>query len=72
MTLVERLRDGQEIYDENWSLLDEAADRIEALEKQRDELLAVLVAVAPHSSQLPTYLDDAIHAAIASVKGGAA
>lgn len=42
MNLVERLRDGQEIYEENWSLLDEAADCIEALEKQRDELQAQL------------------------------
>ena len=39
--------------------------------KQRDELLAICERIKPHSSYLPGDVDDALHATIASVKGGA-
>lgn len=42
MTLVERLRDGQEIHNGDWSMLDEAAERIEAAEKLIEQLVEAL------------------------------
>lgn len=78
MNLVERLREGvfgsDEAKTDNvlHSYMNQAADRIEALEKQRDELLAALEeAIAGMGGSYAIWSVKA-KAAIASVKGGAA
>lgn len=85
MNLVERLRCRAKAdtapkglsYENHidWILV-QAADRIEALEKQRDELLAALEGVLAWDKKrqfpIPYRVRDPIHAVIASVKGGAA
>ena len=50
----------------------ELANDYNAVLKQRDELLAALVAVFPYCDRLSTGIHDAVRDAIARVKGGAA
>ena len=50
----------------------ELANDYNAVLKQRDELLAALVAVFPYCDRLSTGIHDAVRDAIARVKGGEA
>ena len=77
MRLIERLRADRFEYSGDLDM--EAADYIDELEKQRDELLAALEVAKPHVEfanrmVVPCASMDLrqINAAIASVKGGTA
>ena len=60
-----------ENLEDNKPIIELANDYNAAL-KQRDELLAALVAVFPYCDRLSTGIHDAVRDAIARVKGGAA